>query len=240
MLNRSYCERPCDERLSLRTSRRASACLGTRYCCLWRSRRGTNDGGLTVDLRDLLPDGVDFFNDSARVSDDRGWRYVGRSRGGNWHIKQRPEFIECLNDPSVQDVDCGDIGFDSDVRQLAETGKRRVVDMLGGVGLLRNLVIERCACQDITGQPAAIVDRSLEQVGLTLRQCLQAVEHRLIRTGDGGSILAMRLAQCPDIEQWQRKPRFGQVCLGEGETGWKGKLTGWSVFMGTPFINGSE
>ena len=112
--------------------------------------------------------------------------------------------------------------------------------MLGGVGLLRGLVIERRACQDITGQPAAIVDRSLEQVGLTLRQCLQAVEHRLIRTGDGGSILAMRLAQCPDIEQWQRKPRFGQVCLGEGETGWEGKAGWLECFHGDALHNGSE
>jgi limonene-1,2-epoxide hydrolase len=76
--------------------------------------------------------------------------------------------------------------------------------MLGGVGLLRDPVIERCTGQDISAQFAVIVDRSLEQVGLTLRQCVQAVEYRLIRAGDGGSILTMRLAQCRDVERWQQ------------------------------------
>src|ERR1044072_9028108 len=90
--------------------------------------------------------------------------------------------------------------------------------MLGGVGLLCEPVIERWFCQDIAAKLAVIFGRSLEKVGLTLRQCVQAVEYRLIRAGDGCAYRILHPLACGtrlySLSPHDRVPDFDSSCRG--------------------------
>jgi len=119
------------------------------------------------------PTGATSFSDSDGLGDDRGQRYAGHARGCNRRSKQRPELIERLGDRALRMSTAMTFALTADVGQLAETVNGRDVDMSGGVGLLRSPVFERRAGQDGAGHLAVVVDCRLEQVALTLRQCLR-------------------------------------------------------------------